>query len=89
MPQAIGDPDELDNFAHTLSQFVDTMNDAVGGLNAAFGSLGDTWQDQKRMQFEESYEALIQTLSQFETVAEDQVSYLHSLAARLRDYLES
>lgn len=45
MPQAIGDPDELDRFAQSLTQFIDTLNEAVNGLNHSFGALGDTWQD--------------------------------------------
>ena len=28
MPQAIGDPDELDHFAQSLTQFIDTLNEA-------------------------------------------------------------
>ena len=45
MAQAIGDPEELERFAYSLQQFIDSLNDAVGNLNGAFASLGDTWQD--------------------------------------------
>ena len=38
MPQAIGDPDELDRFAQSLTQFIDTLNEAVNGLNHSFGA---------------------------------------------------
>ena len=89
MAQAIGDPDELDRFAHSLNQFVDSLNDAVGNLNGAFASLGDTWQDDKRVQFEEEYNALILQLKHFESNASEQIPYLSILAARLRDYLHS
>ena len=40
MPQAIGDPDELDRFAQSLTQFIDTLNEAVNGLNHSFGASG-------------------------------------------------
>lgn len=43
MAQAIGDPEELERFAYALQQFTDSLNDAVGNLNGAFSSLGDTW----------------------------------------------
>jgi len=89
MPQAIGDPDELDRFAQSLAQFIDTLNEAVNGLNHSFGTLGDTWQDEKRASFEEDYNALVQQLSCFEANASEQVPYLHALASRLRDYLQS
>ena len=89
MPQAIGDPDELDRFAQSLNLFIDTLNEAVNGLNISFEALGDTWQDEKRARFEEDYSALLQHLSNFEANASEQVPYLHSLASRLRDYLQS
>lgn len=89
MPQAIGDPDELERFAHSLRLFVDSLNDAVGNLNGAFASLGDTWQDEKRAQFEDEYNALLQQLRQFDSNASEQIPYLTALAARLRDYLQS
>jgi len=89
MAQAVGDPDELERFAHSLQQFVDSLKDAVGGLNGAFASLGDTWQDEKRAQFEEEYNALVQQLMTFDSNASEQIPYLTALAARLRDYLQS
>lgn len=89
MAQAIGDPEELERFAYSLQHFIDSLNDAVGNLNGAFASLGDTWQDEKRMQFEEDYNALVHQLGQFNANAEEQVPYLTALAARLRDYLQS
>lgn len=89
MAQAIGDPEELERFAHSLQQFIGSLNDAVGNLNVAFASLGDTWQDEKRARFEEDYYALVQQLHQFNASAEEQVPYLVALASRLRDYLQS
>jgi uncharacterized protein YukE len=89
MAQAIGDPDEMERFAHSLRLFVDSLNDAVGNLNGAFAALRDTWQDDKRAQFEEEYSALVQQLRQFDSNASEQIPYLTALAARLRDYLHS
>ncbi|GAB4137601.1 WXG100 family type VII secretion target [Thermopirellula anaerolimosa] len=89
MTQAIGDPEELERFALSLQQFIDSLNDAVAHLNGAFASLGDTWRDEKRMQFEEEYNSLVQQLHQFNASAAEQVPYLIALASRLRDYLQS
>ncbi len=30
MAQAIGNPEELERFAYSLQQFIDSLNDAVG-----------------------------------------------------------
>ncbi|CAB3910088.1 hypothetical protein LMG26846_04964 [Achromobacter insuavis] len=89
MAQAVGDPEELERFAYALQQFMDSLNGAVGNLNGAFATLGDTWQDEKRLRFEEDYQALVQQLQQFDANASEQVPYLVQLAARLRDYLQS
>ncbi len=89
MAQAVGDPEELERFAHSLQQFITSLNDAVGNLNGAFASLGDTWKDEKRARFEEDYNALVQQLHQFNASAEEQVPYLTALASRLRDFLQS
>ncbi len=89
MAQAIGDPEELERFAHSLQQFIDSLNDATGSLSNAFAALGDTWQDEKRAQFEEEYNVLVQQLRQFDSNTSEQIPYLLALAARLRDYLQS
>ena len=89
MAQAIGDPDELINFAHAITQFNDTLEQAAAQLNGQFAALGDTWQDEKRQAFEESFNALLQSLSHFKDVSAEQVSNLQHLAARLQDYLQS
>lgn len=89
MPQAIGDPEELERFAHALQQFIHSLDDAIGHLDGAFASLGDTWKDEKRARFEEDYNALLRQLHQFNASAEDQVPYLAALASRLREYLQS
>ena len=89
MAQAIGDPDELERFAHSLQQFVDSLNESVAKLDGAFASLGDTWQDEQRARFEEDYKALLQQLHQFKGNAEEQIPHLDALASRLRDYLQS
>ena len=85
MAQIFVDPDEMERFAHSLKHFIDSLNDAIGNLNGAFASLGDTWQDEKRAQFEEDYKTLLQQLQQFNVNGEEQVMHLNQLATRLRD----
>jgi uncharacterized protein YukE len=89
MAQAIGDPDELERFAHSVSQFVETLDDAVGALDGSFNALGESWQDEKRTAFEDEYREMLRSLAQFKEAASEQVPYLLTLATRLRDYLAS
>lgn len=89
MPQAIGDPDALERFAQSIGQFVESLNEATNSLNQEFGSLGETWQDEKRSQFEDQYAVLLQQVAAFEASASEHIPYLLTLASRLRDYLQS
>jgi uncharacterized protein YukE len=89
MSKAIGDPYELERFAHSLHQFIEKLNDAMNDLNYSFDSLGDTWQDEKRASFEEDYNSLVQQLIIFEDNSSEKISYLLKLAAHLKDYLQS
>jgi len=89
MPQAIGDPEKLERFALSLVGFIDNLDVALSQLNQEFEALGETWQDEKRAQFEEEYDSLLQQLTSFRENTEDQVPHLQALASRLRDYLQS
>ena len=90
MAQAIGDPEEITRFANDLSRYVENLRSETGALGGSFANLGDTWQDEKRAAFEEEFNALVNQISQFESVCEEQhIPYLHALAARLQEYLQS
>lgn len=89
MSKAIGDPDELDRFGYALSEFVETLNEALGSLNHSFSTVGESWQDEKRARFEEDFNLLMQQLSRFESCAAEQTPWIHALASRLREYLQS
>ena len=88
MSQVVGNPEELERFAQALSHFIDTLTEAVGALDQEFNALGDTWQDQKRAQFEDKYAELLAQISAFQANASEQIPYLLALAAELRDYLQ-
>lgn len=89
MSQVVGDPDELERFAAALTQFLDHIEEARGGLDSAFGHVSESWQDSKQAQFEDEYRALGSQLASFEASARDLVPYLDGLASRLREYLGS
>lgn len=89
MAQAIADPDELDRFANELASYRDALGSETGRIQGCFSSLGDTWQDEKRTAFEDQFNELVGQISRFEEACDDCVPFLHSLAERLRDYLQS
>lgn len=86
MAQIHINPDELEQFVYELQNYLETLQNATGRLNHSFETLGATWQDQKRVQFEETYRELIQVLRTFENNANEQIPYLKRLISIQRDY---
>lgn len=80
-------PEELDRFTGTLESYLNTVDSETDRLRAAFGELGDSWQDQQRQSFEEKFRQLIDALSNFKQDAEEQIPYLRQIAEDLRTYL--
>ncbi len=80
-------PEELDKFTGTLESYLDIIESETDRLKAAFGELGDSWQDQQRQSFEEKFQQLTNALSGFKQDAEEQIPYLRQIAEDLRTYL--
>lgn len=87
MPQAIADPEDLDQFARELKQFNIQLADSMHRLNSRFGRLGDTWRDQEHQKFAQEYEQTMRVLAQFMRTADQHIPFLQRKAARIRDYL--
>lgn len=85
--QAIGNPDELANFANALEQYLNTIEQETGRLTIGFNQLGESWRDQKRAAFEETYYSLLNALATFKENASQQIPYLRIMAEDLRTYL--
>jgi uncharacterized protein YukE len=86
MAQVNINPDELEQFIYELYNYLETLQNATGRLNHSFETLGGTWQDSKRAQFEETYRELLQVLRTFENNANEQIPYLKKLVSIQRDY---
>ena len=87
MPQAIANPEELIAFANNLERYIGVLEEETSALNASFSRLGETWQDQKRQAFEDTYQQLQGALAAFKENAGEQIPYLRTLAEDLNTYL--
>lgn len=87
MPQAIGNPDEIRAFSNNLESYLNTIEDETGRLNSAFEQLGESWQDQQRASFEETYRQLLSALQAFKENANEQIPHLRTMAEDLSTYL--
>jgi hypothetical protein len=79
-------PDEVEQFVREILNFLEMQQQSTNRLNHAFDTLSSTWQDQKRVQFEETYRELLQILLKFENISIEQVGYLKSLILIQREY---
>lgn len=87
MAQAIGDPEEMMNFARVLKAFAEQMKSGSAQLRTAKTRLGESWRDQENQKFAAEFDRTMVTLSQFIVLAEKQVPFLQKKAERLQDYL--
>ena len=87
MPQAIGDPEELERFASSLKQFNNNLNNSMSQLNGQFSQLSSTWRDQEHARFAQEFEQTMRTLRNFMQEADRHIPLLQRKAKLLRDYL--
>jgi WXG100 family type VII secretion target len=87
MPQAIGDPEELERFARSLKQFNANLNNSMSQLNGQFNHLGSTWRDQEHARFAQEFEQTMRTMRRFIQEAERHIPILQRKAKSLREYL--
>lgn len=87
MAQAIGDPEELRHFASNLEHYLNTVEEETSKLNSSFQQLGESWKDQQRIRFEETYSQLLNALQNFKNNASEQIPYLRTIAEDLSTYL--
>lgn len=88
MAQAIGDPEEIRSFSNNLEHYLNTVEEETGRLNSAFEQLGESWQDQQRASFEETFKQLLNALQNFKDNASEQIPHLRTMAEDLSTYLE-
>ena len=69
------------------SETINTVEEETGRLNSAFEQLGESWQDQQRASFEETFKQLLNALQNFKDNASEQIPHLRTMAEDLSTYL--
>lgn len=87
MAMAIGSPEELVQFSNALESYLNNIQEETNRLNSAFQQLGETWQDQQRQSFEDTYRELISALEAFKENSSQQIPHLRRMADDLSTYL--
>jgi uncharacterized protein YukE len=81
------DPEEVRRFAAELKKFNTDLQNGMASLQARFGSLGDTWQDQEHAKFTEEFKQTVKALKKFVEISNQHTPYLLRKAQRIEDYL--
>jgi uncharacterized protein YukE len=87
MAQAIMDPEEVRRFAQELKKFNADLQNGMAALQARFGALADTWQDQENAKFAEEFKQTMKTLKRFIEISNQQTPFLLRKAQRIEEYL--
>jgi len=56
-------------------------------LQARFAALGDTWQDQEQVKFDDEFKQTMRALKRFIEISGQQAPYLLRKAQRIEEYL--
>ena len=81
------DPEKVRRFAEELHRFNTDLENRLVLLQARFGSLGDTWQDQEHEKFTEEFKVAMKALKKFIDLSRQHSPYLLRKAQRIEEYL--
>lgn len=87
MSQAHVNPDELQSFRNTLSDYLETIQNETESLESAFTNLGETWHDEKYTEFEEIFHELKGVINNFVERSEEEVPRLRQMEEDIRSFL--
>ena len=81
------DPEKVRRFAEELHRFNSELENRLISLQARFGALGDTWQDQEHEKFSEEFKQAMKALKKFVELSRQHTPYLLRKAQRIEEYL--
>lgn len=87
MAQIFFDPEKTLEFVGNMKNYRENVQEETNGLRLRFDELKDSWNDQQRAKFEETFAELMNALQRFENDMEEQEPYLQELARIAEEYL--
>lgn len=87
MSQAIGDPDQIRQFAAQLSQFSEELRQRGGALGAQMNQLEQSWRDEQQRKFSQEFQDQLRQLQRLIQATDQHIPYLLRKAEQLDQYL--
>ena len=89
MAMVFNNPDSLERFANDLGRFVDDIQAALNTLNGAYATLGEDWQDNKRVEFDENMSEISCSIARYSEYSDELINHHLRQVSILRDYENS
>ena len=87
MTQAVGDPDQIRQFAAQLAQFTEELRQRGSSLAAQMNQLEQTWRDEQQRKFSQEFQDQLRQLQRLIQATDQHVPYLLRKAEQLDLYL--
>lgn len=87
MSQAVGDPDQIRQFAAQLAQFTEELRQRGSSLAAQMNQLEQTWRDEQQRKFSQDFQDQLRQLQRLIQATDQHVPYLMRKAEQLDLYL--
>ncbi|MEM1224262.1 MAG: WXG100 family type VII secretion target [Planctomycetota bacterium] len=87
MNQAIGDPEQIRQFASALKRFSEDLKQRGSGLASQMNQLEQTWRDEQQRKFNREFQDQLRQLQRLIQSTEQHIPYLLRKADQLDDYL--
>jgi len=87
MNQAIGDPDQIRQFAAQLARFSEELRQRGSGLAGQMNQLEQTWRDEQQRKFSQEFQDQLRQLQRLIQATDEHVPYLLRKAEQLDSYL--
>ncbi|MEO9592801.1 WXG100 family type VII secretion target [Rhodopirellula bahusiensis] len=87
MNQAIGDPDQIRQFASQLARFAEELRQRGTGLSAQMNQLEQSWRDEQQRKFNQEFQDQLRQLQRLVQATDEHVPYLMRKADQLDAYL--
>lgn len=82
----INNADSMEVFVNEIHRFIDDIQNSLNTLNGAYATLGEDWQDNKRLEFDEQIQHIAHSINSFAEFGEDCINHLSNQIRILREY---
>lgn len=81
-------PDDIEQFAHSLAVFGQNLREELGRIHVAFDQLSEGWIDVVHERYRTQFEEMVPPIARLVEMTPDHVTHLLRKAEKLRSFLQ-